>query len=367
MKRSIFILMYTLLCASSFGQVNPKLQALFQQLKGFDYSPFMTIKSGGKKYHVYNIQGQTVMNKYRSHDSSVADSLIRQEHDPLELQVKAIRRCFDSLMEEAQESYHYEYHRDGRDTIYYSMNIGHDSTRVSPTHGRNRRYFLSDEYLDFHYETINQEDKFYNLNYKVPLPEPKTASYTLANLTDDMSLLFKQYDIKPRQAYWRHDKEYSDSTWRKNNDNLFTSSIHGRSNEGKTEATIYTVPLDQEPLALRLFAAFDSLIIQYTNYPQDYQYRYNCNMEINDKYHNCLLSSFKLGETEAEYNFFDVCQDEFGYHFVIAKTRGAEWIPRNWPSIKSLINGKKTYFKGMKPTTLNRIPTTTRVMKDKKR
>lgn len=25
--------------------------------------------------------------------------------------------------------------------------------------------------------------------------------------------------------------------------------------------------------------------------------------------------------------------------------------PRNWPSIKTMINGKKTYFKGMKPAT----------------
>lgn len=361
--------MLTLLCASSFGQMNPKLQELFNQLKGFDLSPHMVLNNQGDKRHVYNINCQTIQINYQRLGISVSDSLIQQELNQMEQQVNAIRRTFDSLMEEAQESYHYEYHRGGCDTIFYSMNIGRDSTHYSTTYGRNHSFFESDEYIDFHYKTIGPGERFYSLIYMVPLPDTalQTASYTLTNLIDDVSLLFKQQGIKPRQAYWRHDKEYSDSTWRKNNDNLFTSSIHGRSNEGKTEATIYTIPLDQEPLALRLFAAFDSLIIQYTNYPQDYQYRYNCNMEINDKYHNCLLSSFKLGETEAEYNFFDVCQDEFGYHFVIAKTRGAEWIPRNWPSIKSLINGKKTYFKGMKPTTLNRIPTTTRVMKDKKR
>lgn len=33
-----------------------------------------------------------------------------------------------------------------------------------------------------------------------------------------------------------------------------------------------------------------------------------------------------------------------GYHFLILNTRGVEWIPTEWLTLKSFINGKKEYF-----------------------
>ena len=37
------------------------------------------------------------------------------------------------------------------------------------------------------------------------------------------------------------------------------------------------------------------------------------------------------------------------YHFLVLQTRGVEWVPLEWYSLKSFVNGKKTYFEGMAP------------------
>jgi hypothetical protein len=36
-------------------------------------------------------------------------------------------------------------------------------------------------------------------------------------------------------------------------------------------------------------------------------------------------------------------------HFLVLETRGVEWVPLEWYSLKSFVNGKKTYFEGMAP------------------
>ena len=42
-------------------------------------------------------------------------------------------------------------------------------------------------------------------------------------------------------------------------------------------------------------------------------------------------------------------RNESGFHFVIANTNGMEWFPAGWPGIKTFVNGKVSYFKGMEP------------------
>lgn len=359
MKQTFLTTLVVLICVTSQAQVNPKMQALFEQLKELEEPPQIT-KTGGAgdlvrlNYSVYLYYSPEM---FSGVDSLELDSLLQDERWKLKRQVAAIRHTLDQLQEEAQESYHYEYHQGGNDTIIYSMNLCQDTTRVLKYQSDNHTMFHSDERLWFSYQPYLPKKGFTgNLSYHVRVPDAslETVPYTLSTLTADIDRLFKQHHIKPRKGTWRHDKAYSDSIWQKNRKNGeygdFTSlmSYDGYSREGVTEATIYTVPRDKEQLAQQLFHALDSLAQEITNRKQDFYFRYKYRTTLYDLW-GSTLNCYIEQNNQRECYSVDVAYDDFGFHFIIAQTCGVEWVPRNWPSIKTFVNGEKTYFKGMKP------------------
>ena len=124
-----------------------------------------------------------------------------------------IRHTLDELQAEAAESYHYEYHKGGSDTIIYSMNLCCDTTRyASKHHTANHPTFYSDEYLYFNCQPYHDEDEVgATLQYTVHLPNPgpHAEKHSLESLSSDIARLFIQNKIKPRMALWRHDKALS--------------------------------------------------------------------------------------------------------------------------------------------------------------
>ena len=357
MKKTFLTALVALFCVTAQAQVNPKMQALFDQLKKLE-EPAQITKTGGA--------GDLIRLNYSAHlyyspkmfsgtDSLTLDSLLHDEREKLKQRLSAIRHTLDQLQEEAQESYHYEYHQGGNDTIIYSMNLCQDTTRVLKYQSDNRTWFHSDEHLWFSYEPYQPQKGFTgNLSYHVRVPDASldTIPYTLSALTDDITSLFKQHRIKPRKGTWRHDKAYSDSIWEKDrssDDFIRILSYEGCSREGVTEATIYTVPRDKEQLAKLVFHGLDSLAQKVTNYKQDFYFSYNYQASLFDCMWNSLLTCYIDPTNQRGCYSVDVAYDDFGFHFIIAQTRGTQWVPRNWPSIKTFVNGEKTYFKGMKP------------------
>ena len=376
MKQTFLTALVVLFCVTSQAQVNPKMQALFEQLKELDEPPQIT-KTGGAGNLVrlnYSVNLYYSPEMFSGVDSLELDSLLQDERWKLKRQVAAIRHTLDQLQEEAQESYHYEYHQGGNDTIIYSMNLCQDTTRVLKYQSDNHTMFHSDERLWFSYQPYLPKKGFTgNLSYQARVPDAslETVPYTLSILTADIDHLFKQHRIKPRKAIWRHDKAYSDSVstalteYLSKPDSLrddlhfttdwgitlgignVTFDNDDNSPVGVTDATIYTVPLSHESLAKQLLATIDSLAQHYTNSPQDHWFQYNYGLSFEDHTHLILLS---LEATKREDCYIlDIERDDFGYHFLVAQTQGLLWVPFYWPSLKSFINGKKTYFKGMEP------------------
>ena len=375
MKKTILSLMFALFCVTSPSQINPKMQALIDQLTALGEKPFTKDKTGGQGNP---IRLRIAVNLYYSPDmysgidGPALDSLLQEDRSKLKQQVKAIRHTLDDLQEEAQESYHYEYHNGGQDTILYSMNLCQDTTRIYKFQADNHPYYNSDEYLSFRLQPHKQEGSYtVSLAYNVALPAPTGGPYTRENLTADIDRLFKRHHIKPRKAIWRHDKAYSDSvsaalTGYMSKPDSLRDGLHfttdwgmtlgignvtfdndDNSPVGVTDATIYTVPLSQESLAKQLLATIDSLAEHYTNSPQDHWFRYNYGLTF-EEYNHPILLSLEATKREDCY-ILDIELDDFGYHFLVAQTQGSLWVPFYWPSLKSFINGKKTYFKGMRP------------------
>ncbi len=212
MKRTILIMMIALICATSQAQVNPKMQQLFDKLTELDEAPRI-VKSGGKDRPVrfdYSVHLYYSPNMYLGVDSLSLDSILCEDRNHLAQQLSVIRHTLDELQAEAAESYHYEYHKEGSDTIVYSMNLCRDTTRyASKHHNANHPTFYSDEYLYFNCQPYHDEDEVRaTLQYTVhaPNPGPQAEKNRLESLTSDIARLFTQNKIKPRMAMWRTTK-----------------------------------------------------------------------------------------------------------------------------------------------------------------
>lgn len=350
--------MLALLCATAQAQINPKVQQLIDQLGQLEKTSRI-IKSGGQSDSqrlLYSASVYYSPNMYLSDDKHRQDSLLQHEKEMLKRQVATIRRTLDQLQEDAQESYHYEFHQGGNDTIIYSMNLCGDSARTDRYRQAGHTYFFSDEYISFDYHPHNVEGSYIGqFSYMVRLSDADSSQkYTTTELVDDVARLFRQHRIKPRQAFWRHDKDYSDSIWHENGNEFVSMMSYGiYTKEGETDATIYTVPREQPQLATQLLAAIDSMALRFTDCEQDMFFQYYYNVSIYDPLFEPILYCHDVKDAVRGSFALSICCDDMGFHFVVTRTRGTQWVPRNWPCIKSFVNGETTYFKGMKPKPNN--------------
>ena len=345
MKRITFFLTLAFLCVASQAQVNPKMSALFDQLTELGaYHEVVKFRSPHSLAHL----------TYRT-NLYMYEVMPDEEKDKVKRQLAAVRQTLDQLQEEAQESYHYEVHKNGKDSIIYSMNLSADTTDVEKYQSGNHTTFRSNECLNFYYAPwMGGSDLDGSLEYTVTLPDEDqeaTAPYTLTAFKDDIARLFKQHNIKPRKSYWRHDKEYADSV-EKTRSNEFCIKINffNNRNDGDTEATVYTLPEGQEEQANQLLAEVSVLAQRVTNTPQDFYYRYDDRKSFGKYYWgNVLWCWDPLDSKDPKSYTISVIWDDYGLHFVIAQSRGNFWVPMDWYVVKTFVNGKKTYFKGLEP------------------
>lgn len=347
----------------SHASVNPEMSKLFEELTQLGRAP-MVQKTGGMgqwgnpprlNYSVRLwFRPDLWYSRQRKEEPSVLDSLLRAEKTSFEKQVKAIRRTLDKLAKEAQDKSLYDNHKSGKDTIYYALTLSHDTTRVHKQQEGKRTYYYSDEFLNFSLESGKQEGTFEgHLSYTVSLPRVNLGAtsdlYSWHSLKEDIARLMDEHGVGHRDALWQHDMAYSDSIW----DNGWSEWIslgtygdwaHGKA--GLTEASIYSLPEEQEPLAQQLLAAIDSIALKFTNYQQDCFYQYNYGVtfggftpDILKCYASHIPETYSIQAQPAEH----------GFHFLILETRGSEWVPLEFLKLKSFVNGKKTYFEGMAP------------------
>ena len=367
MKKTTILVILALVCAVSKieGQVNPKITQLFEELKEtkttlFNRPPSI-VKRGGRDSHDNRPQLEYSLHFYYSpglirgrKDSSFVDSILRVEKACFDKRVKAIRRTVSELQKEAQDTCYYESHIGGKDTIFYSMNLCRDSSRVQKYSEGKYTYFYSDECLDFLLESGRGKDALeVRFHYTVSLPSVDLYSntYTWGDLNDDIERLFNEHGITHRNSFWQHDEAYSHAIWNDTTAEAWKdwggmSSYGEYAHSGMTEAKIYSLTEDQEPLAQQLLAAIDSLAQKFTNSPQAKYYEYHYGVTLGGVNSSMLaVYTHHISETSS----IRVEAANHAYHFLILNTRGAEWIPTEWYRLKSIINGKKTYFDDMTP------------------
>ena len=291
------------------------------------------------------------------------DSISTEQHLKTNLLLDSIRQAFITLADSCRENYIWEYHQNGKDSIYYASALKYFKNKKysAPIHNRKKDFYNVPEKISFTCTSDSSRGAnrthatigYCDFNYK----------YTL----DSIALPYNNYiDTK---AYWktiktifqkdgikRHELRISkDSTYTYSDYEVWGGFLHNKGYSSKEKIMIYTMKdkdlanniireiidstwthLDKQPDVLYDIiesAVFD--VSSINNYSVSYDRIINIKNKENEKKpnHKCFNIQIYNNHIEKEYCFF-VCE-----------TEGLYFIPQDWKILKSWKNGKKTYNK----------------------
>ena len=158
--------------------------------------------------------------------------------------------------------------------------------------------------------------------------------------------MMKLKGAKTYPVHWQHDEGFDDEV--SENGGLQQKTTQwGDSHTGLTTGTHYFIPLKYETEANALYQRLDSLAYGYISAHPEQAYVY----EFTPPYFPINLCDMVKGvehKGSDEY-YLSFLRTQEGFHILSLRNKGERWVPREWWKLKSYINGKKTYFKGMEP------------------
>ena len=278
----------------------------------------------------------------------------------------AIRHQLDSLMGISDESYHFESHSHGTDTIIYSLCLknSEDSIRKFKAIDGSMIYPNAVEVVSFRYtggiKPCGKHTRGFGMlgyNKNVFLPNRQSYYFDKEPYFEKITPFLKQKGVMSWNFKWAQSAEYDiDSNW---NDNYMATTRvslttpDGRiSNEGQLAGTMYFIPREKAEMAEAIFTAIDSISLHYTEiHPEQmFKYHYNTKEEVirfGGSSHFMELFEGHTGKSHvATHIYFGVSPQ--GYYVAVADKENTYCIPKEWYLLKSFIDGKKEYIKGAK-------------------
>ncbi len=299
----------------------------------------------GEAFHVYD----SINNLRRQRLTQVLDS---------------IRTTFARLGKDASESYLYEYHKDGTDTIKYSLAFRRDDGALRTYRYNNSVYFNNaGEVALFDYTRRDDSDGWgatdwgyyshlYTIGNDISWDDMQPFDHAAfeALIAPALKAAKKLKGAKAYPVYWRHDEGFNDDVGPKGNlvGKTVRQSDYGHNKHyGLTTGTLYFIPIQHEAEAKALYRQIDSLAHNFVDSHPEQYYTYTFSSDF--RYGN--LRDMVRGQDikgDASYEL-KALADETGFYILSINTKGELWIPRDWPRLKSYVNGERVYLKGMKP------------------
>ena len=277
----------------------------------------------------------------------------------------AIRHQLDSLMGISDESYHFESHSHGTDTIIYSLCLKNSADSVMKYKASDGSMIYPDatEVVSFRFtggmKPCRKHTRGFGMlgyNKNVFLPNRQSYYFAKEPYLEKITPLLKQKVVKSWNFKWAQSDDYDiDSHW--HDDYLSTMRVSrttpdGRiSNEGQLSGTMYFIPREKAEMAEAIFTAIDSTTLRYTEiHPEQmFKYYYNSKESVMQSGDSRLWELFEghTGKSHvATHIYFGVSPQ--GYYVAVADTENTYCIPKEWYMLKSFVDGKKEYIKGAK-------------------
>ena len=267
----------------------------------------------------------------------------------------SIRHNLDSLMEISEESYHFESHSHGTDTITYSLCLRNGEYSVARIKANDGTMFYPGalETVSFNYTASPKPcgkhiRGFGTLGYnkRLPLPGGKSYYFDKQPYLDRITPVLKRKDIKAWSFKWAQSDDYDIDA---HHDKEFVSAErpHQPKNAGQAIGTMYFIPREKTELAEEIFTAIDSITLNYTEVHPEQMFRYSYNVkEEMMQYTNNIIGLFEGHTGKGHVStrvLFGITPK--GYYVAIADVENNFCIPKEWSVLKSFINGEKKYIK----------------------
>ena len=289
---------------------------------------------------------------------------------------KQIRRTLSELQEEAVESYSYEYHQHGADTIITTMalknpantdvNVYSHKSPLSPVPQIHsgpetvylRYYNLSKDMVISPYVPLGYLSFVYDgIAAKVPKP---TKDFDIAALQKKLTPILKDKRIKRRELLCRHDSTFDRSAY---NDSLnrigqYKKGIQmmSTSSLGPGGESRYTIcKLTNEDHARAVLSQVLDCVNQQIKDDPEQTYAVASDAYFSTSYAKDIFSGYPCSQSYQDYydGKRDVVKrmdiksfmDTEGFYIIISVNHGDETFPHEWKTLKSMVNGEKEYYK----------------------
>ncbi|MDE5551049.1 MAG: hypothetical protein K2I99_06875, partial [Bacteroidaceae bacterium] len=263
----------------------------------------------------------------------------------------SIRHTFARVSKDATESYLYEFHKNGVDTIKYSLGVARDSSSpfFSGENSRGEKYYVdARELFDFHYHAKASVDKGMGFGYLLYCSNDYNSGLSWDDMKDFDNTAFEQLiqpvlkramklkGAKEYPVYWRHDKGFDDGR------GILQKEVSSMG-WGLTTGIDYFIPFQHKDAAHALLRELDSLSHGYVDAHPEQRYRYKFPSRFFPEKGQTIVKGENWEHT-ADYTLMYGLSQE-GFHILCLRTNGDFWLPRDWQKLKSYINGEKVYRK----------------------
>ena len=364
MKRIIPLIIFAALQLACYAQENPKLESLYAYLKAKGLVKSYTLSNQHEEglRKVYSVDFHLFEDRQKGRFEAKADSAMVADQRNQREAIKQIRRTLSELTDDAAESYSYEYHQGGKDTIITTIALNSYTDGPIPTVFKNISTVHMDGFkmpalVHFRYVLHKSPESFgfdtgsgmFKVNTIVDTALYATQDFDVRTLHKTILPLLKDKTIKRRTIHCQHDSTFDvfplhDASF-SNAQLRCQKTIRGR---GDNNLTVYKFTSEEKAKTV-LHQIMECARQYIAEHPRE------AYTVCSDEYFSPLIfeTMFKGGTYEYEYTLdrprtsmtIDTMMDEEGFYILVNVFDDDEVVPSEWKTLKEMINGKRVYYK----------------------
>ena len=379
MKRLFLFIILATAQIVCLAQTNPKIESLYAYLKAKGVVKSYTLRnteSGGLRksfnafFLLYDDNPKPILFNGKEVDHKT-DSITRARWAQYRDAYNQIRQTLADLLDEAAESYSYEYHQNGADTITTTIALKNKSNSnetirkfKSPQSNVNEVFFAP-EYISFHYKNTpshhqNIDRINYNLGYGdlrydgiVDTSVHATKDFDINKFKKAIAPILKDKSIKSRTMTCKHDPDFDLGDYNINNAIEYGKGFQMWSKTedspgGESNYTIYKITNESKAKDV-LHQIMECARKHIAENPNE---AYSI---CSDEYYGTAVTKIFCGANHYDEEIqcsahekysIDIMtyMDKNGFYILINTNKGENCLPHEWKKLKSFINDKKVYY-----------------------
>lgn len=383
MKRTAFALCAILIALSTSAQStiqqrlqgNPKIDSLVSEMEALGRSVRVSYYYDGRLHKtIMTVCG--LMKDFQPTPPTgdpKLDSLAHKQDSVRQMETLRLKRAYDAmrrtcqqLTDEAKESYSWEYHRGGVDSVRYSIALGeyvYGDTMQTYRRNRDVFYYNAPEIITFDYNPLPGSDVSpwrlkghatfryeYTPDSVSKMPKERTPFDKEAYKRLLQSIL-KQKGITTRQFYVYHDSTYTieKKDWDNEEFVIRSNTISPRQLKSETWGTVYTLPSSAQ--ADTVLSQIKQATWAFLNEHPDMDFSFNPNSGYHSRALENMFHTFDSKRVPSSFYIYvhrspiPGSTTDSEHHIVIIESKGDIMVPMEWQILKSWKNGKVVYDK----------------------